>query len=259
MKRVGVMAVHYGKEYLAHAVKSLAMVCEEVHIFYTPTPSFGFSEGAVCPDTQEELITEAFRLRNGLAPVFWHKLEGVTNENVHRTIMLDKATERGATLVAIADADEVWDPNALDQALLSAARSDQMAGRWLARFHNFWRSWQWTVRDSFRPVRIVDLRYPLHVDAYLDELSQPHPIYHFGYAQSIETMRYKFTCHGHKAEFKPNWFEQKFLAWTPYGDHYDLHPCVNDLWIAERTDAFTLLALDGLLGGHPHQFLKVIE
>lgn len=255
MKRVGVMAVHYGKEYIAHAARSLAIVCDEVHVFYTPYPSFGFNEGAVCPDTEDELIFEARRFAPRLV---WRRVEGLVQEAHHRGLMTSTAERVGGTTMVIADADEVWYPSALETAVQHVEDSNS-AGRWLAHFHNFWRSWEWTVRDAFKPIRIVDLRNSINVDRHLDWNSQPLPIYHFGYAQTLATMRYKFTCHGHKAEFKPGWFEKKFVPWTPDGDHTDLHPCVNNLWTAERTDAETLVILDQLIPGHPHRHLKVIE
>lgn len=253
MKSVGVMAVHYGKEYIAHAAKSLAAVCDEVHVFYTPRPSFGFTEGATCPDTEDELCAEARRFAPQL---HWHRVNAKT-EAAHRDLMLRQAERSDAHVVAIADADEVWHPYALDVAL-RAAFDVNRAGRWLARFHHFWRSWRWTISDGFRPIRIVDLRHPLNVDAYLDEMTQPYPIYHFGYAQTLATMRYKFTCHGHKAEFKPGWWDGKFASWTPDGDHSDLHPCVNHLWTATPTDPDTLGILAELMPDHPHRGLAVI-
>lgn len=160
--------------------------------------------------------------------------------------------------MVVVDADEIWDPGSLRHALAAVEKAN-CAGRWLARFHNFWRSWNWTVRDSFRPVRIVDLRHPLDKDAYLTDEMQPLPIYHFGYAQSLATMRYKLSCHGHKAEFKPGWYDRVFVPWTPAGPHKDLHPCVNDLWTAEPTDSVTLSILGALLPDHPHRDLGVIR
>lgn len=255
MKRIGIMAVHYGKDYLAWAARSLGEACDKVLVFYASKPTFGFSEGAICPETEEELHAEATRFCKS---VVWHRVpDGVYHESHHRTLMLDEAERCGAKLVAIADADEVWDPSTL-RTVLASAEASNSAGRWLARFHNFWRSWKWTVTDEFRPVRIVDLRHPLNRDAYLWESAQPSPIYHFGYAQNLSIMRYKFTCHGHKAEFRPNWFERKFLPWTPSGDHLDLHPCVNHLWRARPTSEEVLGALDELLADHPHRNLELI-
>lgn len=256
MIRIGCMAVHYGKEYIARAVQGLAGSCDEVHVFYTATPSFGFADpNAVCPDTEDELVAEA---RKHAERVIWHHIDGVSSEGHHRSLMLEQASASGATVMAIADADEIWDSPTLTAAMNSIEHENR-AGRWLARFHHFWRSWGWTISDAFRPVRLVDLRHPLDVDAYLDETMQPWPIYHFGYAQTLATMRYKFSCHGHFAEFRPGWFENKFLPWTPNGDHVDLHPCVNNLWTAVPTDERTLEILGMLMPDHPHRRLAIIE
>lgn len=222
--RMGALAVHYGKEYLAWACRGLMGVCDEVHVFYAKKPSFGFSEGLVCPDTEDELVAEA----NRFGKVIWHRVSA-RNEGEHRGLMLAEAKKRGHQLVAIADADELWDPYVLD-ICLRAIWDINKAGRWLARFCHFWRSWQWTVVDGYRPIRIVDMRHSLDVDAYLDEHMQPTPIYHFGYAQTLATMQYKFSCHGHKAEYRAGWFEEKFLPWRPNAQTHDIHPCVNNLW-----------------------------
>jgi hypothetical protein len=161
-------------------------------------------------------------------------------------------------MVAIADADELWDPSALGVALATAYDANR-AGRWLAQFCHFWRSWNWTVVDSFRPIRIVDRRHPLSVDAYLDDQMQPRPIFHFGYAQTLATMEYKLSCHGHKAEWRPGWWEQKFLPWRPAAPTFDLHPCVNHLWPAAiGIDPALRAILDGLAPDHPHRSLEVI-
>jgi hypothetical protein len=93
-------------------------------------------------------------------------------------------------------------------------------------------------------------------DAYLDEVTQPGPIYHFGYAQRAELMRYKMACHGHKNEFRSGWLEDKFFGWKP-GD-VDTHPCVNNLWTPRLTDPATRAILARLLHDHPYQGLAII-
>lgn len=263
--RIGCLAVHYGKEYLGRAVWALAHACDEVHVFYTDTPSFGHAEaGMTCPDTREELVVAAHQYVGQkqiiTTPLIWHDVVA-SSEGAHRQLMIEEAQRQGATLMAIADADEVWDPLSL-QTALDAVEAENGAGRWLARFNHFWRSWKWSVHDGFRPVRILDLRHKIDgsSDAYLDEATQPRPIYHFGYAQSLPIMRYKFTCHGHKAEFKPDWFNRKFLAWDPYLNNRDLHPCINDFWSATPTsEAFVLDHLEELMPDHPHRHLEIIE
>ncbi len=266
--RIGCLAVHYGKEYLGWAVRSLIYACDEIHVFYVDRPSFGFAEGVVCPDTREQLISEAGRFTN---IVKWHDVVA-SSEGSHRNLMFEEATRRGAKLMAVLDSDEVWDPGGLKTAF-DAVEAANRAGRWLVRFHHFWRSWKWTLcgSEGMRPVRILDLRNSQNVDAYLDEIVRPDPIYHFGYAQSLPIMNYKFTCHGHKAEFSPGWFERKFVPWTPAGDHEDLHPSVNvwhkrevlgeqtsPLWTARPTPVEVLARVQMLMPEHPHRDLEII-
>jgi hypothetical protein len=246
------MAVHYGKEYLAYAVKSLAAAVDEVHIFYANEPSFGHRDWSMtCPDTEEELVAEA----NRFAKVVWHNIEA-GSEAVHRNLMLAEASRFDATTMAIADADEVWSPIALCKSLEHVENANR-AGRWLAHFHNFWRSWKWTVRDHFTPIRIVDLRHSLGIDEHL-HAAQSEPIYHFGYAQTLATMAYKFSCHGHKSEFKPGWYEDKFIGWSASNNN-DLHPCINNFWIAEQTPGHVLDRLAQLMPDHPHRDLDIIS
>jgi len=253
MRRIGVMAVHYGKEYIAWAVRGLALAVDEVHVFYTPSPSFGQVDwSAKNCDTEEELVAEA----NRFAKVVWHRISAHC-EGDHRDQMLALARSRDAQLVAIADADEIWDHIGLQSALDAVSRANSH-GRWLATFHNFWRSWKWTVRDHFAPIRIVDLRHPLTSDARLGA-EQLSPIYHFGYAQTLPTMRYKLSCHGHKAEFKPGWLEEKFIGWDPVTNNSDLHPCVNDFWRAEATPQHVLDHLEILMPEHPFKTLDRID
>jgi hypothetical protein len=254
--RIACYALHYGKEYLAWSVRSIQDAVDEIHIFYSERPSYGFTEeSAVCPDTEEELRAEASRFAT--KPIQWHRVQAST-EGEHRNHMHRLAKNRGAKLYLVVDSDEVWDPEGAKHTL-DVVEAENRAGRWLARFQNFWRSFEWTVADGFRPIRVVDLRHPLTVDAYLDEAMQPAPVLHFGYAQSLALMRYKFTCHGHKAEFRPGWFEQKFCVWTPDGPHDDLHPCVNNLWRTEHTSPEVLAMLDRIMPDHPYRALRVIE
>ena len=50
-----------------------------------------------------------------------------------------------------------------------------------------------------------------------------------GYAQTPEIICYKMQIHGHLAEWRPNWYEDKFLAWQP--GVKDVHPtCRDNFW-----------------------------
>jgi hypothetical protein len=163
-----------------------------------------------------------------------------------------------ADLVLSVDADELW-PVGAARATLEYVYAQNRAGRWLAHFQHFWRSFNREVHDHFRPVRIQDLRHPVTVDAYLDLGPQPEPVLHFGYAQAPATIAYKWTCHGHKPELRPGWFQEKFMGWSPTNDVGDLHPVVIGLWDKAREPSpHTKELLSALLHDHPYFGKEII-
>lgn len=249
--RVAYYTLHYGKEYLAHSIRSVQDAVDKIVVLYSPAPTFGFRGSLANPDSEEELKREAYRFAN--KPIIWVKGRWGT-EGQHRQHGLAVARQQGAKTVLVVDADEVWDTETARRCL-ERVEAENRAGRWLARFANFFRSWKYMVHDKFRPIRIVDLRHPLTVDAHLDP--QECPIYHFGYAQSDAIMRYKWTTHGHQAELRPGWMD-RFINWKP-GDK-DLHPCVNNLWEeATPTPEDITTKLKEIMGDHPYADIDVIR
>jgi len=251
MKTIACYPLHYGLDYLAWSIRSVQDVVDEIHVFYTSEPSFGHGSGASNPDSHDALYDAAHRFAN--KQIHWHTIAART-EGQHRDMFLERARERGADLVLAVDADEVWDPKAAETALRYAY--DHRSQRWLARFSNFFRSWRWQVYDQFRPVRIHDVRSGASGDSYFDEVSQPEPVLHFGYAQSVATVRYKWTCHGHQNELLPGWID-KFSTWNP--EVTNLHPTSNGVWDrAYHTLPERLEKLNELMPDHPHRDLEII-
>lgn len=153
----------------------------------------------------------------------------------------------------VVDADEIWDPQTAVQCL-DYVKEKNCAGRWMANFANFFRSWKYMVHDHFTPIRIVDMRHPLTVDAMLE---QTHPVYHFGYAQCDAIMRYKWTIHGHQRELRPGWID-RFISWQP--SDTDLHPTSIGLWDkAHETPPEILEKIRELMPDHPYADLEVIR
>jgi hypothetical protein len=250
-RRVAYYALHYGKEYLAWSIRSIQDSVEAIYIFYSATPSYGYSQGAPCPDTREELVAEANRFAT--KPIIW--VDGAwANEGQHRDAALQRLQADGYGLVLVVDADEMWSPGAATRALDVATGADSTR-RWMMRFTNFWKSFRWVIRDHFTPIRVVDLRHGLSPhDAMLDGIPG---VLHFGYAQREELMRYKWTCHGHQAELRAGWME-KFFGWKE-GD-VDLHPCVNNLWAeAYPTAEEDLTRVEEVLRDHPYFGVDVIR
>jgi len=110
-------------------------------------------------------------------------------------------------LVLVLDYDEVWPIETLS-AVLNHVYQANSARNWLLNFSaHFWRSFSWACHDENWPVRIIDTRHDKGIGYIPTELG---PVYHFGYCVSDAIMRYKWQCHGHKDELRPNWFEEKW-------------------------------------------------
>lgn len=249
-------ALHYGKEYLAWSVRSVQDAVDELHFFYTRDPSYGKASELLCPDTEEELLREAHRFAT--KPVVWHRIEAHA-EHVHRMQMHAEAERIGAEQYLVVDADEVWCEGVVARAL-SGVKSENRAGRWMANFANFWRSFNWRVLDQFTPIRIVDLRHPLTLDASLPADLQPKPVLHFGYAQSRRTMQYKMSVHGHHEEFRQNYLDTLFFPWRPGSSLRFVHPCVYTIWEEPvRTSEDLIEEQRRVLGDHPYAGLELIE
>lgn len=249
--RVAYYAIHYGKEYLAWSVRSVQNAVDKIIMVYSPKPSFGFEAPIPNPDTEDELRAQAHRFAT--KPIVWHSGTW-PSECQHREHGLALARDEGANTVLVVDSDEIWDPDTAKRCL-DIVETENRAGRWMVHFSNFFRSWRYMVHDQFTPIRIVDLRHPLNIDAYLDE--QEHRIFHFGYAQCEAIMRYKWTIHGHQAELRKGWLD-RFMGWQP-GDR-DLHPCVNNLWPqAEPTPPEILAKLQDMMADHPYVNIDLIR
>ncbi len=257
MKVGAYYALHYGAEYLAWSLRSIAEQVDHIVVLYTPRPSYGVSTGAPCPETEEQLKREARRF------VDPHRIEWIAGwwptEGAHREAGHQALRALGCEIAIPVDSDELWAPGAMRPTAEHAWRANA-ARAWLCRFENFWRTFDRTVHDHFRPIRVVDLRQPIGTQEYMPTEAQPAPVYHPSYAQTEATTRYKWTCHGHLHELRPNWLEEKYFAWTPENDLTDLNPVVINLWDrAHEASAETRAAVDTLLHDHPHYGKSIIR
>lgn len=252
--RIAYYALHYGKEYLAHSIRSVQGAVDEIHILYTATPSFGCSTTAVNPDKLEELQREASRFAT--KPIIWHH-GSWTHEGQHRDTIIEIARARHASVIATVDADELWDPDTLAACLDWVERTPKAGvGRYRASFLHFWRSFDYVCRDPCMPERVIDVRsFPGQID-YLPNEIQGKPVYHFGYAQSDALMAYKWKIHGHQAELRRGWTE-RFMGWQP--GQLDVHPTNVNFWNPEPIDPASKEVISRLLGDHPYYGMNVIR
>lgn len=226
-------AIHYGTDYLEHSIRSVYPVVDMIGIFYAPLPSHGYRRTPLAnPDSWEDLEEAIWRAGDPQRKI---RIEhgGWKTEAEHRNHAVKMMLGSGANIVLIVDSDEVWDEGALEEAICKF----QALGANLARvnFLHFWRSFDWVCRCEMMPIRLQNA--PVGTEGYI-RMSQP--VYHFGYASRPAMVRYKASIHGHRAEWRNGWFEEKFMAWSPYPpDGFrvgDVHPTAGGIWYPRRFD-----------------------
>ena len=254
--RIAYSAALYGREYLAWAIRSVQDFVDEFFILYTDRPSFGQGMHLPCPETEEELRLQAIRFLK--KPLHWHK--GIWGtEGEHRSTIMRIAEQVGADLILSLDTDEVWDRETVEQQLDAAEKAP--ARDTLVPFIHFWRSFNYVCSDPSMPVRIIKpggsgIRYA----------DQKVPVLHFGYAQREEIIRYKIQIHGHRAEWRDDWLDSKFLAWKPGDLTRDVHPTcgwntsfADYFWNVRPVDSTINAVVDRVMPDHPYRRLEIIR
>ena len=239
MKIAAYIPLHYGKEYLHWSIKSVQDVVDKIVILYTPRPSYGFGTAMHCPDTKEELY-EICRTPKTV----W--CEGVWNdEGAHRGEVVRYASD--AQVILPIDSDEVWDTAVLQDCIKTVADSS-VRNHLVSGFVHFWRSFNYACQDVWAPVRALNMRAPG------GQTTINGRVFHFGYAQCLKTVQYKIDIHGHKNEWRKDWFDHIYRGWPTRKT--DLHPTTFNWWNAEPFDKTTL---PSDLKAHPYYGLDVIE
>lgn len=251
MKVHSLTILHYGKDYLSYALRSVYHSVDQLHVFYTPTPSHGHQPDISPIEIKEELQQAAYAY-NPDDKIKWYDMLGVVNEGEQRDLALRTVEAAGAELVIVVDCDEIWSQEVLQLMLIEIWEYSNTRNNLVNMIH-FWRSFDWACYDDGWPVRIIDLRASKRDDVtYLSrEIGQ---VYHFGYAITDKVMRYKWQIHGHKSELRPNWFTDKWSKWPP---PIDCHPTNEDgFW---QPEPFDKLQLPDFMHLHPFFGLDKIE
>jgi hypothetical protein len=210
MKIHSLTILHYGKDYLTHALRSVYHQVDYLHVFYTPTPSHGHETSAIPIETKKELVQAAYAY-DPEEKIRWHDMFGVTQEGPQRDLALKTVAAAGAELVLVVDYDEIWPVDTLKRALVHAKINPHKAYQFLVNMTHLWRSFNWCCKDNGWPVRLFDMRYPGR-EEYLSDIG---PVYHFGYAVTDKVMQYKWKIHGHKNELRPGWLTDIWPHWPP--------------------------------------------
>lgn len=253
MRVVGMTILHYGREYLDAAIRSVIDHVDAHYIFYTDTGSHGSRVEQRCPESRDELMAIA----QGAAgeKLRWfegrYDYEGQHRERIHHY-------EPDADVIVVVDADEVWDSGLIQMVTRKAIVGDN-ARRLRVPMIHYWRSFYHAIlHDPAYPIRVIYPKSPDVETTYTPARvgGAPLVMHHFGYAQSPSIVRYKWLIHGHRGELRHDvdWFNDVYMA----NRQFDCHPVGSDAWNPETVDPFAL-GLPEHMRAHPFAGMQVIE
>lgn len=241
-------ALHYGAEWLEWAIRSVIDFVDRYHIFYTPHPSHGQSTTMTVPDKESRDALRAIAAIYG-NEVVWHDVDHLWNEGDQRDYCVQQLASAGSDIVVWNDADEVWDPDVLCECLDAVAAGS--AKDYRVHAMHFWKSVNWVCYDDCMPVRFI--KPSGSGEAFLPGQG----FYHFGYAQSSMLVAYKSKIHGHRNEWRRNWWGTIYNKWEPGQSHKcGVHPtneCDDKtgkpFWTPVPFDRYDI---EDLIGDHPY-------
>jgi len=246
MKIMAYCGLHYGAEWLEWAIRSVEPLIDEYHIFYTDHPSHGSTTTMTKPEAESR--GHLMDIANMFPFVVWHDVDAFWKEGDHRDYCEKYLTDLGADLIIWNDADEVWDLDELSRSLDFAW--DNPFKHYRTHAMHFWCGVNWVCNDACMPTRII--KPSGSGEGYIPGMG----FYHFGYAQSEMLILYKSKIHGHKGEWRRNWWSM-YKDWTP-DKVYEcgVHPtneCDDktgkSFWTPEPFDRFSI---EHLIGDHPY-------
>ena len=236
--RIAYCPVLYGAAYFREAAAAVAPHVDKIVALYTRNPSFGRGTTLRCPDSEDQM-------RACLDPfgslVEWYVGQWF-NEGQHRDTIF--RLYPNADTVLPFDTDEVWNGDDLTRCIAEAESSPSRNFLIQGWFH-FWRSFGYACTDVWAPVRIIRPKGSGDVTLH-------GTVYHLGYAISPELMKFKWSCHGHYNELRPEWMNDIFLA----NVKNNCHPTTRNWWNAEPFDKNTLPLT---LKAHPNYGKELIE
>lgn len=250
-KVISYTALLYGADFLEYAIRSVIDVVDEHWIIYSPTGSHGHRTDQPCPDTRDELYACAQRgagskLRWVDAGPFEH--EGKQREHIYTLAPT-------ADVILWVDSDEVYADGLAAGLVWTATRPMSLRVREAKRFRvpfvHLWRSFsRGFAHDPAYPHRVI---CPKALGDDEETVQTDLRIWHFGYSQRSEIVKFKMETHGHKNEFRKDcdWFSDVFIA----NRQTDCHPVGSDAWNCEDIDQSKL---PSVLANHPYRNMKVI-
>lgn len=226
-------------------MRSVLDVVDEYFVMYSPIANHGvYNPLLVCPESRDDLVESAF----SVAPdsTRWFEYGAWRGEGEQFKAAWQHTD---AEIILKLDADEIWMPGLLEDAIAHGVQ--ERAREIRVPLRHYWRSfYKAFTQDPAAPGRIYVREFDRRETTYAPA-DERNRIQHFGYAQNLNLMRYKMATHGHSPEFtNRNWFEEVYAA----NRQYDCHPIGSDAWMVPDD-----VVPPAFLMSHPYAKLSVIE
>lgn len=244
MYTVASIALHYGSDYLSHAIRSVIDDVDSVIVLYSAQGSHGHKTNTVCPDTRDELYDIAYAAAGDKLRWFdgnW-QYEGQQRDSIFQIVP-------DADVIVVLDSDEIYSPGLVNAAIEFGLKENVRQIR-IPLVHH-WRSfYKGFTRDPAAPTRIIFPKVRDGANTFTPHENQR--LWHYGYAITPELMCYKWQIHGHLNEMRRDvdWLNDVYLA----NRQYDCHPVGSDFWQSVEDITPPDFMLD-----HPYAGLDLIE
>jgi hypothetical protein len=218
---------------------------DKIYILYTDTPSHGHSGCKLSnPDTRDKLRAAAHTFTDPKGKINWHEGKW-THEGQQRDSIYEISKSDHPDMIITVDSDEIWRPETITSMINEGSKSEHR--EYMIKMLTFWRSFSWICTDNMLPIRMVCPKKPSG-KRYIDDR-----VLHFGYARSIDAIKYKMSIHGHLNEWRKDWFD-RYCNWPKSGNN-DLHPTCVNTWNAIPYDK---TQMPEFMRSHPYYNLDII-
>lgn len=243
-KAISLTVALYGSDYMEWGLRSIRDSVDECWVLYTNQPSFGHGTQLPCPDTREMMYDCAVKGAGSKLRWFEGSWPG---EGYHRDTIFQLVPD--ADVILVVDTDEIWQAGLAEDVIRHMERTDDRTLR--IPVSHAWRSFnRWILNDGMHGEHA---HAPKHTGMVRAPFDSDKRIFHFGYALRTELMFYKQHVHGHKPEWRWDWYDSKVLP----NAQVDVHPVVIGAWNPEPADPFAL-GLPEWAREHPYASLEVI-
>jgi hypothetical protein len=255
--RSGAMMLAYKQEeYIGYALRCLAPSVDHVVVMYSELPWIASNPKAREqfgePDRTREILDSLHADHPNIEVTegIWDSAPQVRQEAFERLRQI------GCEICLITDADEVYPTGMVKRVLDEIRRRGSPGAVYYSRYLTCYRRFDYVVESDHRmPIAV-------HIDERTEfqrlprrptgeRLDLPDDIYywHMGYVLSDDRMWEKIHTISHAHEVLPDWYEAKWLGWSPEAtDLFRKHPASR--W--RRTVRIDPRSLPEVLHDHPY-------